>query len=429
MLTVFNGRLTGEGVRIADIDGSLGYLTVDGAAMVANGIMEIGYQGSATLLLDNTASLTGVTTRLAAQSGSDALFDLLGASSWTCTDLDVGAGGTASLFILGGSTASCDNANIGRFTTPSADVTVSDLGSVWTIGNQLSVGASSVGTLTVAGEGTVTATTGIIGETIDGDGTLTVEDADSLLDITTDLIVADAGAGAMTIQNDGDASIQGHMTIGETLGPIGTVDVLDAGSRLSIGGDLTIGNFGQGTLTANFGSNVDVTGVVVLGNQAGSMGTLNVYGPGTTFDAASNLTVGNSNAGILSVSGGIATVQGWGIIARLPGSSGAINVRSTGQLICNGGISIAPGGLLGSLHCSTGGLVQAPSITVEPNGVLSGSSSYDVSIELTNPRNRAAPATRSPPTCFPSQVTSSKAAAVNSKSSLAAWRGAPTTTF
>lgn len=384
ILDIINGRLIGENIRLAADAGTQGNLFVDGAVMTANGIMEIGYLGSSTVRLANGASYSGGYTSLATQTGADALVNVLSGSSFNCADMDIGAAGTASFSVLGGSTAQCNDANIGRFTAPSADVLIRDAGSTWTVNGQLSVGTTSVGDLTIGSDAIVTASSGVVGETSTGDGSITVENGNALLDVTNDFIVAETGPGSMTIQTGGDVTIGGALTIGASLGPVGTVDVLDAGSSLTVEGALTIGEAGAGTLTANFGGLVTAKDVVVLGATAGSGGTLNIFDDGTVLDAADNVTVGQSHAGILSIVSGQADIDGTCIIARLPGSSGSASVQTAGQLFCDGGISVAPGGILGSLSCLGGSVVRAPFINVEANGVLTGDSAFEVTTAVTN---------------------------------------------
>ena len=91
---------------------------------------------------------------------------------------------------------------------------------------------------------------------------------------------------------------------------------------------------GVGTLTIEGGADVRARWVIV-GNDAGSQGTVTVTGSGSTLTTAgtsNRIIVGNEGAGALTVEGGAGVTAARVVVGRKPGSRGALRVRRGGSL-------------------------------------------------------------------------------------------------
>ncbi len=125
-------------------------------------------------------------------------------------------------------------------------------------------------------------------------------------------IGAQAEYGELNINNGGTLDVSGaNMYIGNDAGSNGVVTIDGNGSGLTITQDaraayLYVGKAGNGTLNIKSGGNL--TGGFVLGDSAGSIGTINIEDVGTEFNSL-YAVIGNSGAGTLSLSKGAAPIN------------------------------------------------------------------------------------------------------------------------
>jgi outer membrane autotransporter protein len=93
------------------------------------------------------------------------------------------------------------------------------------------------------------------------------------------VVVGGSGTGRLTIANGGAVAGGGHVEIGFEAGSKGTVLVTGSSSILTSAQALYVGYSGTGILTVADGAVIRVgggTGLLTLGSQAGSIGTLNI---------------------------------------------------------------------------------------------------------------------------------------------------------
>lgn len=100
----------------------------------------------------------------------------------------------------------------------------------------------------------------------------------------------------------------------------------------SPGDEIAIGDAGDGELTVDSGATVDVVRHTLLGNSAGSSGTLTVTGTGTLWATQTgNHIVGNVGRGQFTVSDGATATTDFGIIAEDPSSIGDVRIQGSGS--------------------------------------------------------------------------------------------------
>ena len=189
---------------------------------------------------------------------------------------------------------------------------------------------------------------------------------------STGLRVAVFGTGALTIQNGGTMNNTLGI-IGDKAGSTGTVLVTGAGSTwANNGNDLYVGADGNGTLIIQNGGAVSNRYGIVAG-YFGSTGAATVDGAGSTWTNSQDLSVGgsgngnpNSVRGTLTISNGGAVSNIGGTIGFDSGSTGIVTVDGAGSTWTNSSDLIL--GLLGTasgtLTISNGGVVSATTTTL-----------------------------------------------------------------
>ncbi len=222
--------------------------------------------------------------------------------------------------------------------TPNATV----VGSPGALARNLTVGANGTGMLTIQTGGTLADSTGAIGNLPGGLGTVIVTGAGSSWSNAGSIVVGGQGMGTLTAQ-DGGMVTSGGGSIGLSAGSTGTVTVSGPGSSWinGLSGGLNIGSFGTGALTiANGGSVANITAFTAnIGNGTGSLGTVTVTGPGSTWINSPGVSVGNFGTGTLTIAdGGIVT--GPVTIATNASATGTLNIGAVA-----GNPAVAPGTL------------------------------------------------------------------------------------
>jgi T5SS/PEP-CTERM-associated repeat protein/autotransporter-associated beta strand protein len=178
------------------------------------------------------------------------------------------------------------------------------------------------------------------------------------------LTVADAATDTAASLTVAVQSLSAHAaTVGNAAGSTGTLTVTN-GSQFNVtatnpqASPLIVGNSGSGTLNVANGADVNLTAAnagAALGNRQGSSGTLNVTGPGSTFNASSvaGLVVGQVGAGTLNVSAGgqvnasvLVGHQGAGGTATVTGPGSAITGGLTVGMYTDAAVHVLDGGTL-----------------------------------------------------------------------------------
>ena len=146
--------------------------------------------------------------------------------------------------------------------------------------------------------------------------------------------VGHTASSTLTIANNGNVTVNGWAYLGYQSGAPGTLNVNAGGTLRNTVGmigfassssgnatvagtwnnttDLTVGNSGNGTLTVNSGGNVTSTSFIGIGRNSGATGTVTVNAGGSlsagTFMGVGYMDVGERGVGTLNVSGGNVTV-------------------------------------------------------------------------------------------------------------------------
>lgn len=383
-LTISTGSdVTSSSAVVADGVGSTGLVTIDGSGSTwdVTNTLVVGGGGVGTLTVSDGAALTsGEATIGNLTSGSGSAATVTGAdSSWSVDGaLFVGGTGNATLTVEDGGSVLSDWAYIGYNSGSTSSVTIDGSGSEFEVSNSLFVGNSGTGTLTVSDSATATVGAAYIGFNTGSNGSAVIDDA--TLTVTDRIGVGYSGTGDMTITNGATVSASGAIVGWNSTGS-GEVTVSGAGSTWTNTGTLYVGNLGDGILTVEDGAVVTSTDGYV-GTEDGSDSSALVTGSGSAWDMSGALLVGHNDGAVGSVTiadgGSISGLQG--ILGDLAGSSGTMTVTGSGSVweavvdagvLYSGDLNVGRFGT-GQLTVSDGGLVTGNRLHIANEAGSSG---------------------------------------------------------
>ncbi|WP_249205131.1 autotransporter domain-containing protein [Achromobacter sp. Marseille-Q0513] len=344
---------------------------------------------SGTLAIGPGVTLAGGEGNLARDAGTQASVTVTGADAkWDtgAKPINVGLAGKGELTITQGGSVKSVGGNIGVKGSMLSTATVADQRSEWDLdGGMLVVGQNGAGILTIKAGGKVRSTGAVIGHDPSSSGRVTVQDAAWDMGSGT-LIVGRSGAGALNIEQGGVVT-SGTAMLGAVAGSSGSVTVAGGNARWSLGsGSLMVGYGGPGTLIIKDGGKVMSNLGTIGGGATGATGSVTVSGKDAEWDAgSSSVIVGFEGSGTLKVlNGGKVKSTGGTIGQATSGASGEVTISGqnaewnagTGQLTLGIGgsgasLSIDDGGRL----TSNGGIIgkgnhPAGSATVVMRGRL-----------------------------------------------------------
>jgi fibronectin-binding autotransporter adhesin len=425
--TLYLGRNTGgDGTGLVSGDDGSGNFS----ELIGTDYLYVGYDGMGALTIENGGVVTDTRGYIGYGSGSIGIVEVSGQGSrWVNQgDVVVGEFGDGTLDILDGGYVEGETGFIGASPGGVGVVNVSgDDGagnaSIWALQYDLNVGEQGTGTLNITQGGHVE-TGGRINVGSSGQGNVVLSDAASLSSNDAIVGVSDQGEALLTsgagwtnsgqftvgLQAQGTvriedgaslSSIQGY--VGANAGGDGTVTVTGAGSSWTITGfNLSLGNYGLGTMVIEDGGRVSVNRSVDLGiSDVAASGTLTVLGtPGArgvlettglrgglgtahvTLDGGVLRAAGNnatffSNFGTqtatLGAAGGIIDTNGYsiGINPELTGA-GSLTKEGPGTLTLTGANSYGGGTTIatGTLRLGNGGASGSIVGNVANSGIL-----------------------------------------------------------
>lgn len=196
------------------------------------------------------------------------------------------------------------------------------------------------------------------------DGDFVVTGLGSELNISGLMTTGLLDPSSLNIEAGGLASIGGDARIG--LVHAGSVTVADAGSQLSVSGDLFLNQ--DDRLDINTGGRVlSQNGIIgPSGATSFARSTANINGAGSRWDVSNQLRVGAASVGgsELNVTNGGVVTSNSGIIADQINSPGTVTVSGTGSLWENTTTLIVGHQALGQLNINDGGVVNSGSAVI-----------------------------------------------------------------
>ncbi|WP_377297883.1 autotransporter domain-containing protein [Rhizobium sp. SGZ-381] len=340
-LTVTAGDVTSAGAVIADGIASSGTATLSGSSSEWNntGILSVGGGGIGSLTIENGATMNNngdfAIGGLTSSAGSSVSVTGTGSTLDITGGLIVGNAGSATLTVEDEATVTSASALIGRHSASSATVTGS--GSSWSTG-ALVIGGDSgdasgtlgEGTLTISDGGAVSSTSARLGDVLGAEGSLIVDGALSGWTITGgNLEIGSSGTGSVTIRNGARLS-SANAILGQNANASGTATITGTGSSWTASGNIYVGNGGDGDLSVRAGATVS-SDAGYVGTMAGSNSSVTIDGSGSEWTMTSPFIAGyNGDATVtLSNGGRISALQG--TLGDLAGSTGTMTVTGTGS--------------------------------------------------------------------------------------------------
>lgn len=239
--------------------GSGTQLNVTGAMVVAKGESSDGNMK----VYDGAVATVGGGMTIAEQANSDGDVTVSGTGAKLAVtgtiNMATATGADARMDILsGGTTTASGDVIVAKADNSIGLVNVTGTNSLLDIEGNMVVaqGANSTGTVNIsAGGGTEVALDFTIAQSANSVGTVNVWGAGSYLDVDGDMVTAAAGNshGNLYIWQGATSTIGGDHTIAEGANSLGRVYVDGTGSRMDVGGTLTVGQSGYagGTYTEN----------------------------------------------------------------------------------------------------------------------------------------------------------------------------------
>lgn len=179
--------------------------------------------------------------------------------------------------------------------------------------------------------------------------------------VANKITVGDINTGSIayfTIQGGGTLTSTSGV-IGNLAGSYGSVDVGGPPSpfisKWTNSGPLVIGNAGAGGLFIGNGEVKNTDGTI--GALAGSSGSVSLNGPTALWTNSGNLTVGDAGTGELTVLNGGTVSNVGGAIGSLAGSTGTVTIDGTGSTWTNGILRVGDVGT-GTLNITNRGTVH-----------------------------------------------------------------------
>ncbi len=255
-------------------------------------------------------------------------------------------------------------------------------------GNVISIGSTSTGLLQVVGGGVATSDGPIlVGDFSNGDGDVVVAELGSALSAKTSIVVGNLGNGSLIANSGGNVQSTGNFEIGGSASGIGQVNVFDAGTTLTAGQQLVVGNSGNGLLNISSGATATVHGALI-GSSSGSQGNAYVQQVNSQLEVVgSPLTIGSLGQGLLDITDGAqVNVQGAGTFVNLGANSsgnGTLRVEEAGSqlVVVNGPLEVGQQGK-GDLQVAQQGSVDAQNLLMgsgngqQSTGMISGVGSF-----------------------------------------------------
>ncbi len=325
--------------------GSHGFVTVENGGRVtltsAEGYIDVGGSGGyGTVVvkdggvLQTSQSPGGYGSLIASGTsvgnGSGRVFVTGSGSLWSSGSyIEMGSGGTASLVVSDGGQVTSSGAYVSSAyayntggTSSLSTVLIDGAGSSWAISGTSKLGENGIGVVTVQNSGNLTITGGDIF-----------------------LGYYSTGKGTLVVQSQGTVE-SGNATLGNQAGAIGTATVTGLNSSWTVDGDLTIGDYGTGSLFLNSAAMLTTTGNATLGSQAASTGTATVSDVGTEWQINGELKIGdNGSAKMLVENGAYISLAGNLAIADTAiNSTGSLTLDGNGSRIIGNGTSVTIGG-------------------------------------------------------------------------------------
>jgi T5SS/PEP-CTERM-associated repeat protein len=313
-LTLSNGTVSATGLLgIATGFGSAGTMTVGSNAqynVIGGGDTQVGASGAGAMIVQGGNFTTSGHLGLGGSAfgiGTVAVSGL--GSTLNCGSIDMGVAGTGILNITGGGVANClglaNNFMGGNNASATAVANVSGTGSTWNMSGALIAGFFGSATVNVSGGGHVINGFAVtLGSQSSGVGNIIVSGTGSSWDAPAGMNAGVFGRGQVDITSGGVIN-SGPVTLASNSSTsFGVANVSGAGSAWNCAGNMTLGTFGNASLTVSSGAAVNVSSNLLVNDPVGTpIGVFTLDGGTVACNSFTRLGTFNFNDGTLIVNG------------------------------------------------------------------------------------------------------------------------------
>ena len=354
-----------------------------------NGVLGAGYRNNGTLVVKNGVQVSSTDGYIGYNSGSfgtvivedsESKWHINNPGSASSEDLYIGYYGVGKLDVKnGGYVHASDSIYLGYEDDSVGTADVDGAGSkIMTYSTD--VGYNGNGTLNITDNAAAIISRTTIGKRAGSTGTVTVNGSGSYLDCST-LIVGDNGNGNLHIGGGASVVSSRLPMVGSESGSTGVVTVEGAGSNWTIDANITVGEYGDGTLNIiNGGRVTNKLSNISYGSSATSL--VNVDGTGSKWTSTRELRVGRSGTGRLNVTNGGSVKSYTSSVGGSRESTGIVTVDGIGSnwsidtalqvgYYGNGELSITDGGFVDNRYSTIGYDDNATgTVTVDGEGAV-----------------------------------------------------------
>ncbi len=336
--------LNGSAVSVAanTIVGTTGTINfgASGGTLTTGGIMYSSPQVSGAGTINTSGIVSDVNLVFNASHGVAQSFTdngiTVNLTQGTAGALGAGYSGSGTLTIADGLGVASKGGYLGYNAGSIGNATVTGTGSTWTSSAALYVGNSGLGTLNITNGAMVSNTGGYVAYNAGSVGTVVVSGSGSTWTNSSSLNVGYSGAGNLNIVDGGTVSSGNGARFGSSSGVTGTVNISGAGSMLTANGMTEIGYNGNGVVNISNGGTFSNAGLVRFGFNGSAVSSVTVDGVGSSWinnSSGSSLYLGTDGRATLNIRNGgtVTTTASTVSIADNPAASGSVNVDGPGS--------------------------------------------------------------------------------------------------
>jgi len=350
--------VNGGNTSVGDTVTGYGLLTITGfgsrlTTVTTGSDLIVGNLGTGNVLVDNFGGITIVDDLvIGASDNSSGIVAIEGLGTFIDVNdtVQVGQGGEGVIEVTASARMFADDTIIGSLVTGYGRITISGLQTSWRQVNSITVGGAGRGTLEVFDQARLETTNVVIGNAATGIGIIDVAGAGSFWEVTGSMNLGVGGQSTMNVLGGGRVTTTTEARLALISTGESHVEVSGLHSLWAVGGSMSIGEFGFGTLAILDGGRVTAGGNVVLSDNINSRGETTVDGAGSTWEITGTLDVSQPGEAKLTISNG-------GLVT----ATGVLRVAAAGELRLDGGRieSAAGSGLTNNGLVRGGGTIDA----------------------------------------------------------------------
>jgi T5SS/PEP-CTERM-associated repeat protein len=285
----------------------------------------------------------------------------------------VGKISDGSLSVDAGSTLQSSDVYAAQANGVHGTATVSGSGSIWNSAGVLNFGYLGSGTLTVDAGGRVSnagTSASSLGYASGASGVARISGAGSTWNNCGSLEIGVLGSGLLAVEASGQVSNSYGGYVGYNAGATGVATVIGPGSTWAINSELQVGKSGSGTLTVGAGGQVS-NSMGVLGGAFGATGAATITGAGSMWTNGGTLYVADYGTGTLTVeAGGQVSNSLSGYLGYGSATAGVATIRGSGSKWINSSTLYVGYSGTGTLQVGDGGSVSANTVSVNSKSLL-----------------------------------------------------------